>query len=624
MEKLYITTDASLQLEAAQSDNALKRFDIVAYTGGAMNLNQQHPVVVDLAGMTVPTETRPVFLQHDHARIVGHTEKIKKSNKQLTVSGVVSGVSEAVSEVLALAANGFPWQASIGASIEKMELVERGVKAKVNGQTLHGPVYVARKTTLNEVSFVPLGADDNTRAMVASKNLGGLMSDENENLTSEPTVSSLDEVVAKGRAELARRQKITEIVARLINEQPDRVDQLEATGRLAIEGNWSSDKLELELLRSSRPLNTFSSQRQVDDKVIEAAVCLAGGLKNIDKHYSEPTLDAAEKTYKHGLGLNELLLHFAHRNGYRGVAVKRDLRNVLQAASLEASIGPSTYSLSGILSNVANKFVRDSFNFVDQSWRKISAIRSVNDFKQITTYSLTGDFLYEEVGKGGVLKHDTVGEESYTNIAKSYGKMFGIDRRDLVNDDLGALTGMSRKMGRGAALSFNTIFWTVFQANTSFFTAARGNYDDGADSAFDEDGLASAYLLFLALTDPDGNPMGTQPQSLLVPTALVMAAKRLINSAELNSADDKGVSNPWSSMFQIVSSPYLTSATKWYLLADANDVPVIEVCFLNGQELPTVESADMDFDRLGIAIRGYHDWGCALQEYRGGVAMNGA
>jgi len=36
------------------------------------------------------------------------------------------------------------------------------------------------------------------------------------------------------------------------------------------------------------------------------------------------------------------------------------------------------------------------------------------------------------------------------------------------------------------------------------------------------------------------------------------------------------------------------------MLADANDLPVIEVAFLNGQEGPTIETAEADFNVLGV------------------------
>jgi len=38
---------------------------------------------------------------------------------------------------------------------------------------------------------------------------------------------------------------------------------------------------------------------------------------------------------------------------------------------------------------------------------------------------------------------------------------------------------------------------------------------------------------------------------------------------------------------------------------------------------PTVETAEMDFNVLGIQMRGYHDFGVAKQEYRAGVKSEG-
>jgi len=38
------------------------------------------------------------------------------------------------------------------------------------------------------------------------------------------------------------------------------------------------------------------------------------------------------------------------------------------------------------------------------------------------------------------------------------------------------------------------------------------------------------------------------------------------------------------------------------------------LAFLNGQESPTIETAEADFNVLGIRMQGYHDFGCALQD----------
>jgi len=133
--------------------------------------------------------------------------------------------------------------------------------------------------------------------------------------------------------------------------------------------------------------------------------------------------------------------------------------------------------------------------------------------------------------------------------------------------------------------------------------------------------------------DGDGKPIGIMPAILLVPTALSAYGSQLFKSLELRdtTASTKfPVANPHQGKFRVEVSRYLAnavytgnSAKAWYLLAEAADLAVIEVAFLNGQESPTIETAEADFNVLGVEMRGYHDFGVALQDFRGGVKSKG-
>ncbi len=111
---------------------------------------------------------------------------------------------------------------------------------------------------------------------------------------------------------------------------------------------------------------------------------------------------------------------------------------------------------------------------------------------------------------------------------------------------------------------------------------------------------------------------------LLVPTALSAMGTILYKSLEFRdtTANTKQpVANPDQGKFRAEVSRYLSnkaytgySAGTWYLLADPNDLPVTEVAFLNGQESPTIKTAEADFNVLGVQMRGYHDFGVALQD----------
>jgi hypothetical protein len=160
-----------LELLAAKDvgGKVVRPFLMTAYTGAAMRVPGFHrPVVVDLAGLRLPGKRIPILRDHDTERIVGHTDDAELSQQRLHVSGMISGVGRHAQEVTELSDNGFPWQASVGADVEKMEYVDAKGKAKVNGRNFEGPVLVARASFLKEISFVALGADPATSAKVSA------------------------------------------------------------------------------------------------------------------------------------------------------------------------------------------------------------------------------------------------------------------------------------------------------------------------------------------------------------------------------------------------------------------------------------------------------------------------
>lgn len=632
---LTLTATADITVAAAADGQSapLPRFKMVAYTGGAMRVaGWRHPVVIDLAGLAVPSQARPIRFGHDPLSGVGHTDAIRVEAGQLVATGVISRDTSAAKEVVASSRNGFPWQASVGASVEEFEFIKDNQKATVNGQELTGPVNVVRKATLGEISFVDLGADGRTSASIAARQNKepSVMAD--DPTTSNPTQSPIiateqtpEQIRAAALAETAR-------IATVRNVCGGKHSEIEAQ---AIRDNWDATRTELEVLRASRPKAPaiHAPDTSVTSEVLEAACFQSAKLEGIEKVCSTQAIEIAAKRFQGGLGLQELLFEAAIANGYTGRTF-RDSRRVLEAAfgrGIEA--GMTTIDVGGILSNVANKFLLEGFFSVERVWRSICAVRNVSDFKTVTSYRLVGKDQYEQVAPGGELKQGTLGEETYTNKADTYGLMLSIDRRDIINDDLGAITTVPRKLGRGSGLKINDVFWTAFMNNAAFFSAGNKNFVSGADTALGIDGLTKGEVAFMDLVDSDGKPTGVMPAILLVPTALSAMGTQLYKSVELRdtTANTKfPVANPHQGKFRIEVSRYLSnalytgnSAKAWYLLADPNDLPVIEMAFLNGQEAPTVETSDADFNMLGIRMRGYHDFGVNLQDPRGGVKSKG-
>ncbi len=625
---LTLTGTAEITAIAAGADaeKALPRFKMLAYTGGAMRVaGWRHPVVLDLAGLSVPSQNRPIRFAHDPAAGVGHTDAIRVEGGQLVATGVISRDTATAREVVASSRNGFPWQASVGASVEEFEFIRESQKAIVNGLEFSGPINVVRKATLGEISFVDLGADGRTSASIAAQQGGGGNGSPAGGNTDPAPGAGAAALRAEALAETSRIAAVRKICA---GKHLD----IEAQ---AIRDGWDATRTELEVLRASRPKAPaiHAPDTSITSEVLEAACFQSAKLEGLEKVCSAQALEVAAKRFQSGLGLQELLIEAAIANGYTGRTF-RDSRRVLEAAfgrGIEA--GMTIIDVGGILSNVANKFLLEGFFSVERVWRSICAVRNVSDFKTVTSYRLVGKDQYEQVAPGGELKHGTLGEETYSNKADTYGLMLSIDRRDIINDDLGAITTVPRKLGRGSGLKINDVFWTAFMNNAAFFAVGNKNFISGADTALGIDGLTKGEVTFMDLVDSDGKPTGVMPSILLVPTALSAVGTQLYKSVEMRdtTANTKfPVANPHQGKFRIEVSRYLSnalytgnSAKAWYLLADPSDLPVIEMAFLNGQEAPTIETSDADFSQLGVRMRGYHDFGVALQDPRGGVKSKG-
>lgn len=639
---LQLSGTAELMAAAQEGEPTLPRFRMLAYTGSPMRVSGwKYPVVVDLAGMGIPSQVRPIRFSHDPTAGVGHTDTIQVESGQLVATGVISRDTVAAREVVASSKNGFPWQASIGASVEEFEFIKDKQSVIVNGREHAGPLNVVRKSTLSEISFVDLGADGATNASVAASQSSN--SDPNG---VDPSMEDLDQIENEQQHATANNVTASSIVEDIRNQASAEIARIASIRKIcggeypeieanAVSQGWDSTRCELEVLRERRPKTPaiHMQDKSINASVLEAACMLTGRVDNIESHFDDATLSAAQSRFRGGIGLQELLLEAAWANGYTGRNF-RDSRSVLRFAfnpSLEA--GYSTINIGGILSNVANKFLLEGFFSVERTWRNITAVRNVSDFKTVTSYRLVGKDQYEQVAPGGELKHGSLGEEKYENKADTYGLMLSLDRRDIINDDLDAITTIPRKLGRGSGLKINDVFWSTFMANSGFFKAANKNYISGATTALSIDGLTEGEVSFMNQVDGDGKPIGVMPAVLLVPPQLSALGSQLNKSMELRDTTANAkypIANPHQNKFRVEVSRYLAnsqytgnSGKAWYLLAEPTDLPVIEVAFLNGQESPTIETAEADFNKLGVQMRGYHDFGVALQDPRGGVKSKG-
>lgn len=672
-----IGMSAPVSITAAEGDasDGPKSFSSTFYTGGALNINGwELPVIVDLAGLKAGN-VLVANLDHDGTKRVGNFEVIN-DGASLVAHGKATAATPARDEVVNSAHNGYQWQASLEVVPSKVEELAKGKTATVNGQQFTGPAYITRAGTLKGFAFVSHGADDNTTATIAAtaasttnkgntmepkfktwieamgfdadtlttEQLAGLQANYAGKNAAKPKINSEDPFEAR-KIEAERRRDIRAFADQLmanVQDQPDEIEEIEKLTNHAIEAGIEAEKFRLKVYESQlpsprRPSGGVGLNQKLNSRIVEAAICQAGRLPGHETMFDDQTLQLAHDHFRGNIGLRQMIILAAEQNGYRSNYSSMVDLNVQRAAfnmngRMINATGFSTIAISTILSNVANKFLMIGWNSVDMTPMRIAPVKNVRDYKQITTVSLTGDLQYEQLGADGQIKHGTVGNQSYTNQADIYARMLAITEKDIVNDDLGALTATPQRLGRGAALKLNDLFWTEFLNNSAFFTSGRNNVNEGvADMTLG--GLDATETIFNNQVDPDSKPLGLTAKILLVPTALKNKALALVNPMGLiQSGSTTGMPdvNVFAGRFRVESSPYMSnssytgySAAAWYMLADPMDMPVIEIAALNGRVEPIVETADADFNVLGIQMRGKSSVGVNLQEYRAGVRADG-
>ena len=90
------------------------------YSGGELNLDGfAVPLVVELAGMQIE-DTTSILYAHDDAEPVGQGRAAIAAGK-LTVDGEITGTGDRAKQVVADAANGYQWRASMGVGTDRRQ-----------------------------------------------------------------------------------------------------------------------------------------------------------------------------------------------------------------------------------------------------------------------------------------------------------------------------------------------------------------------------------------------------------------------------------------------------------------------------------------------------------------------
>jgi hypothetical protein len=671
LSELRLVGPATVEATADGAEDKPAHIHVAAYNGGLMRVAEHGRVVIDVEGIESP-ERVPLLADHENSidAVLGSGAPARIEGR-LAVNGTLSRTSERARRVIDLARDGVPLQASVAAEPLQTERITKGKQAIVNGRTIRaddGSFLLVRRSRLKHVAIVANGADDTTTiniaAAAAQPQKGGLMHAKirewiegrgfsPDNL-SEQQINSLqamyeaekiareggddgeaNQVIEAARRERTRRTKIKGLIAAAIDSNPGcDLDALEQIADEAIKGGWTIQETELAIHREllKRPnvgVPRATTSAIPTTPVLAAALLMRCGVSDEwlakDRDFGPQVVEAAWK--RRSSGLHATIAAALQADGKAAPHDGLELFHTVVQHQIQA--GFSTVDLPGLLGTVGNKLLLDSFTRVDGTYERIAQQADFNNFLTYTMFRLdhTGEFA--KVGPTGEIKHGKLNETTYTNRLETRGQMLTYSRDALINDDVNAFQQLFASVGRKARLAVEkALYSAIMEASDSFYTVAKGNRLTG--TALSVEGLGLGEAAMLGQVAADGDPIYSQPAILLVPPGLKYLADQLWTSASVNQtpANNKsqGVDNPYRGRFRVESSPYLALAgmpgasnSNWYLVADPNNLPAFQVAYLRGQRQPTIETADAQFNTLGIQLRCYFDFGVARIDHRGAL-----
>lgn len=582
-----------LHEESAVDMNRLTNVGTVLFAHGRDVRHGKMPVArIDSAWVDAPQKKCRALITFDEDE---ESQKVKTK----VLSGSIKGVS-------------------FGYSVSSWEEVAAG-KMSANGRFM-GPAYVALKWEPYEISIEPTPADpsvgvgrgfeenENQEEESMRRNFRGpmLAPDNGAGGGEPPNVSAEREAAIQ-----AERQRVSGI------------DEL--CREFGVEsGPYIKDGSTLEQVRTA-VLEKLKAERQPsrmstgEVRVIteEADKFRAAASDSIILRAGRSIAKPADgATDLRGMKLRDLAIDCLSRAGRSNAHRMDDDQLFREALTPDGQFG-------SILSDSVNKSMATAYRGAQTTYQAWTGRGSNSDFKAATHYQISEAGELQKMTQSGEFKFDEMKDQGVSKALATFGRTFGLTRQALINDDIGALTKIPEAYVRAAGRGINKLVYKMIGSNpaiydgTALFHASHGNLGTAGKIATPT--LSELRMLTRKQKNLRGKEiLNISPTFLLVPAALETDAEKILISPADPSGEHSGVANVFKSSLTLVVDAELDeySSTAYYTAAAPGDIDTIEVTYLNGDDMPKLES-QVGFDFLGIRWRIYIDYGVTVLDYRG-------
>ena len=278
-----------------------------------------------------------------------------------------------------------------------------------------------------------------------------------------------------------------------------------------------------------------------------------------------------------------------------------------------------TGDFAEILANVANKTLRDAYQAQARSFTMWARQNTAVDFKEMARTQLGDAPVLKKVNENGEFTYGTIGEGAEKYQLATYGRIVGITRQAIVNDDLGAFSRVLPAFGAQAANLESETVYGILNSNpemadgTDLFHADHGNLA-GTGAAISVSTLGIGRADMRKQTGINGMPINVSPSFLVVPPDLETVAQQFTSTQYMPEAGSN--INPFAGTLQVIADSRLTDAAAWFLVANPSQIDTIEYSYLEGNEGVYLETRN-GFSVDGVEIKARLDFAAKAIDWRG-------
>lgn len=274
----------------------------------------------------------------------------------------------------------------------------------------------------------------------------------------------------------------------------------------------------------------------------------------------------------------------------------------------------STSDFPYVFGDVLDRELLSSYQSITPVWPQFAARSAVRDFRPKHYVDLLGgQGLLERVEQLAPYPQRAPKDSQYTLQVEKYGARVSLAWEDTINDDLDALSRLPDGLAQG---SHDTEDWlatglvaSATGPNAALFNAtalakvtqAGGSNIIIGNPALSTDALSSALTTIGQRRDVDNRPLNINGFVLMVPTALEVTARNILNATEIRQTvgNETIIIGNWlANRVTLVVNPWLpvidvsaNAATTWYLLPKPTSArPGVVLGFLRNHEAPDLRT----------------------------------